>query len=324
MAPPSRSNQFTNLHKVLKRFYKPVSPDANRPILEHYLFGCLLENAPYAAAEEALAALVDVFFDYNEVRVSSIRELAEVFARLPEPPAAANRVKRALQHVFEDNYSFDLEGLRKKNLGPATEAIRAIDGATGFTVAYVVQSALGGHAIPLDTGTLEVMRILDLATDAEVEEGVIAGLERAIPKSKGIEFASMLHQLGADFVENPFATGVREKLLAIEPAAKSRLPKRPTRRRAAPEAEATQPTEPSDAAAPATPPVPENEDTGPKKAPPKPRATARKTASPKAAPAPKKTPKKRIVPAQKTPPKGKPDAAHKKSSSGRSPKRKPR
>ncbi|HBO46355.1 MAG TPA: hypothetical protein DD670_20995 [Planctomycetaceae bacterium] len=226
----NRSAQFTKLHKVLKKHYKPVSVDANRPVLEHLVFACLLEDAHHGAAEEAFASLVEEYFDWNEIRVSSIRELTETLAKLPDPPAAAHRLKRSLQHVFETTYSFDLEGLRKKNLGPASEALTKIDGATNFGVAYVVQSALGGHAIPLDAGTLEVMRILDLATNQEIESGAIAGLERAIAKSKGVEFGSLLHQLGADFTLNPFAADLRGKLLEVDPEAKNRWPKRHTRK----------------------------------------------------------------------------------------------
>ena len=96
-------------------------------------------------------------------------------------------------------------------------------------------AALGGHAIPLDAGSLEVMRILGLATDEDVAGGVVPGLERAIAKSNGIEFASLLQQLGADFAENPFAPELREKLLEIEPEARSRLPKRGAKKKAAAE-----------------------------------------------------------------------------------------
>jgi endonuclease-3 len=241
MAPSSRSAQFTKLHKILKKHYRPVAVDPERPVLEHLLFACCLENARHAAAEEAFAAMVEAFFDWNEIRVSSVRELAEVMARLPDPPAAAGRLKRVLQHVFEESYSFDLEDLRKKNLGPAIDALKKIDGTTPFSVAYVVQAALGGHAIPLDAGSLEVMRILSLATDEDVAGGEVPGLERAIAKSSGVEFASLLQQLGVDFAENPFAPDLREKLLEIDPEAKSRLPKRGARKKTAAEEPAPAP-----------------------------------------------------------------------------------
>ncbi len=65
MAALSRTAQFTRLHKILARHYKPVAPDTKRSVLEHLLFACCLENAHYNAAEEAFAALVDSFFDWN-------------------------------------------------------------------------------------------------------------------------------------------------------------------------------------------------------------------------------------------------------------------
>jgi len=226
MAGPSRTSQFSKVHKTLKKHYKPVVPDPERPVLEHLLLACCLENAHHPVAEESLAALVHTFFDWNEIRVSTIRELAEVMAALPDPPAAASRVKRVLQHVFEDGYSFDLEELRKSNLGPAVERLNKLDGTTAFSVAYVVQSALGGHAIPVDPATLAVLRLVELVTDEDVEACVVPGLERAISKSKGVEFGSQLHQLGADFTANRYSPAVHEILLQIDPDIKDRLPKR--------------------------------------------------------------------------------------------------
>jgi hypothetical protein len=219
MASVSRTKQFADVHKVLKRHYKPVKPDGQRPVLEHLLFACCLEDAHYEPADEAFAALVHTFFDWNEVRVTSIRELGEAMRGLPDPQAAANRLKRVLQSVFE-------ESLRKKNLGPTIKWLRKGDGSTEFSVAYVVQSALGGHAIPVDSGTLAALRLLDLISDKDVEAHVVPGLERAVAKSKGIEFGSLLHQFGADFTANPYSPVLRETFLEINPDVADRLPKR--------------------------------------------------------------------------------------------------
>lgn len=226
MAAPSRSSQFVKLHKILKKHYKPVAPDSSRPVLEQLLFACCLENAPYEAAEESFAALVHNFYDWNEIRVSTPRELAEVMPGVPDPAAAANRVKRVLQSAFETTYTFDLEELRKLNLGPATEKLGKLAGASKFAVAYVVQSTLGGHSIPIDHGAAQVLEITELISEEEAKELSVAGLERAIPKNKGVEFGSLLHQLAADFVANPFAPRVREILVEISPQAAERLPRR--------------------------------------------------------------------------------------------------
>ena len=61
MSAPSRTAQFNKLHKILKKHYKPVAPDSERTVLEQTLFASCAENAHYAAAEEAYAALVHNF-----------------------------------------------------------------------------------------------------------------------------------------------------------------------------------------------------------------------------------------------------------------------
>ncbi|MEE8452373.1 MAG: hypothetical protein V3R99_10680, partial [Thermoguttaceae bacterium] len=232
MASSSRTTQFAKLAKVLKKqHYKPVTSDPERPVLEHLLLACCLENAHYDVASEAYAAVDHTFFDFNEVRVTSVSELSEIFARLPDPREAANRVKRVLQSIFEESYSFDLEDYRKKNLGPTIKWMKQLDGTTNFVVSYVVQAALGGHAIPVDAGTLAVLRLVDLISDKDVKVGAAPGLERAIAKAKGVEFGSVLHQLGADFTANPYSPAVRKILLEINPNIKDQLPKRRARKR---------------------------------------------------------------------------------------------
>ena len=230
MTAVSRSAQFAKVHKVLKKYYKPSPCNAGRTVIEHLLFACCLEDAHHDAAEEAFAAMMHTFFDWNEVRVTSISELSEVMACLPDPRAAANRIKRVLHAVFEATFNFDLEDRRKKNLGPTVTWLEKLDGTTHFTVAYVTQAALGGHAIPTDMGTMATLRVLDLVTDKDVTAGAVPGLERAVAKSKGVEFGSLLHELGADYSANPYSPAIREILSQIDPESISRLPKRRTDR----------------------------------------------------------------------------------------------
>jgi endonuclease-3 len=280
MASVSRTALFGKIHKVLKKFYKPAAPPAERTVLEHLLFACVLEDACYEPAEEAFAALRHTFYDWNEVRVTSISELSEVMAVLPDPRAAANRIKRVLHSIFEELYCFDLEDTRKKNLGPTVKWLEKMDGTTRFGVAYVVQSALGGHRIPVDAGTLAAFRVLDLLTDKELAAGEVPGMERAVAKSKGAEFGSLAHQLGAEYLANPFSPQVREILLAIDPEASKRFPQRRQPRPDAPAVPVALP------AAEVAPPLPAA--TGRKKkseatAPTKPTAAESKTAEAKTA-----------------------------------------
>src|ERR1700674_1765901 len=106
MSTPNRATLLNKTHKVLKRSYKYNSVRGEQPLLESLLFACCLENARHEAAEGMFAKLRSAFFDWNEIRVSTVKELAEVMQALPDPNAAAARLKGILQCVFESNYSF--------------------------------------------------------------------------------------------------------------------------------------------------------------------------------------------------------------------------
>ncbi len=150
----NRTALLTKIHKVLKKHYKPIAPPADRSVLEHLLYACCLENARFEAADEAFAKLKEMYFDLNEIRVTTVTEIAEGMSGIPDGAAAAQRVKRALQSVFETNYSFDLEPLRKQNLGKAEKDLEKIQGTSPFVRAYVTQNALGGHSIPVSRGAV--------------------------------------------------------------------------------------------------------------------------------------------------------------------------
>ena len=72
------------------------------------------EGTTREPADKAFRQLQDRFFDWNEVRVSSTRELAEALAGLPHPEARAERIIDFLQEVFETEFSFDLAPWKRR------------------------------------------------------------------------------------------------------------------------------------------------------------------------------------------------------------------
>jgi len=223
MTPASRTQQVTRLFELLSKTYRKRPADAERPVLENLVFAAVLENTRYEIASRVFTTLKEEFFDWNEVRVSTVRDLADAGSGLPDPVAAAQRVKQALQYVFESSYSFDLEDLQKLPIGQAVERLQKIEGVTRFMVAYVVQNALGGHTIPLDAATLRVLNILGLADESEVISGTVGGLERAIAKSQGRDFAWALHELGAEFWADHRAPQVVKIMKSLDPQSLERL-----------------------------------------------------------------------------------------------------
>ncbi|TWT31819.1 hypothetical protein [Blastopirellula retiformator] len=225
MAATTRAGLITASHKVVKKHYTPAELD-NRPLLEQLAFAAILENSPRAAAEQCFEVLTGNYFDWNEIRVTSLVELSEVCSKLPQPEAAAARLKSILQNVFESLYTFDLESLKKLNQGKAIKQIERFTGVSPFVVGYVTQNALGGHAVPTDDALVELMRVVGVVSDAEAKKKSVPGVERAIPKTKGVEYSSLIHELAVDFMVSPFSKKVRDHILEISSDAKKRFPKR--------------------------------------------------------------------------------------------------
>lgn len=231
MATPSRSALIGRTLKVLRKHYKPApAPPKDRTLLEHLLFACLVEDSPNDSAEQVFATLKHDYFGWNEVRVSTIRELSDALKPLVNPPESAARLKQSLHSVFESVYEFDIESLKKQNIGQAAKHLQKFKGSTPFAVAYVTQHALGGHAIPLNRGSLILLHTVGVISDDEFAKSVVPGLERAVSKTKGPEVASLMHQAGVEVGRNPYGQSARKLMLEIDPKCKDRLPKRRTHR----------------------------------------------------------------------------------------------
>lgn len=226
----NRSSLLTKVHKVLNKHYKPVMPNLRRSLMHQLIYAGCLEDATAELADQAFAALETQYYDWNEVRVSTATELSESMHMLPDAKTAAVRVKRVLQSVFEDVYSFDIEYLKKENIGVAVKKLNKLKGVTPFVASYVTQTGLSGHSIPVSNGSLDVLFIVGAISEKEKAAASVPGLERAIPKNKGVEFGSLLNQLGVEFVRAPHGPAARKILLEIAPDAKDRLPKRQSKK----------------------------------------------------------------------------------------------
>src|SRR4029079_15166635 len=145
MATPNRAALINRTLKVVRKHYKPVTPPKDRSLFEHLIFACLVEDSPNESAEQVFGALKQEYFGWNEVRVSTTRELTDALKPLVNPAESASRLKQTLHAVFESVYEFDIESLKKQNIGQAAKLLQKYNGTTPFVVAYVTQNALGGH-----------------------------------------------------------------------------------------------------------------------------------------------------------------------------------
>ena len=192
--------QFLNdVLAILKKRYKLESTPPKLSVLEATIHGICHEGATREQANQALSRFKDDFFDWNEVRVSSIEEIRGVLAGLSDPEGQAQRIRRFLRQLFEKKYSFTLDELAKKPLKDSAKALQEFEAfGSDYVTASVVQIGLGGHAIPVDEPIRRALTRLGVAEEGADLHALRSGLERAVPKNRGLEFADLMEELAHD------------------------------------------------------------------------------------------------------------------------------
>src|SRR4051812_39415023 len=171
-------------------------PDEPQPVLEQFVYALCREDATPEQADRAFTYLCKQFYDWNEVRVSSTRELEDAFDGMSSPEGRAQRLVLFLQEVFETRFSFDLDYIRKKGLKDGARQLMRYQAADDFVGAWVVQRSLSGHAIPLDAPTLRCARRLGLVEDEQESlESARASLEHLIEKKLGPQFTDVMSHI---------------------------------------------------------------------------------------------------------------------------------
>jgi endonuclease III len=199
MATPSKAQFLVEIHALLKKRYKLGPTVEKMTVLEAVVYGICHEDTTRDRANQALSRFKDDFFDWNEVRVSSLEEIQGILAGMPDVEGRAFRIRRFLRQLFEKTYGFNLDHLIKKPQKESLKALEEYDAmGSDYVLATVTRLALAGHAIPVDAPTTRALRRLGVA-DEEADAPTLRGvLERAVPKNRGSEFSDLIEELAHD------------------------------------------------------------------------------------------------------------------------------
>lgn len=169
-------------------------------VTEQVIYSICREGATPDQADRSFKILSTNFYDWNEVRVSSVRELEECFDGMNRRVDRSNRIIQFLQELFETTYSYEMEFLHKKGVKNASKHLSRYQAANDYLGAWVTQRSLGGHAIPVDPPTLRVCKRTGLVDEDQKEVLEIrSSLEHLVPKSKGTEFTDVISMIGVEF-----------------------------------------------------------------------------------------------------------------------------
>ena len=138
-------------------------------------------------ARHGFQKLKNSFVDWNEVRISSIREIQEFLGSSSSSLELAVFIKDLLEHLHAKLHSLDLEFLAEKNLGEVREFLRAIKGMDAVTINMVLRLRKEYPILPLTPsmeqtlGRVGVVRTQDSRDRKGKSLHELLDLEDAVP-----------------------------------------------------------------------------------------------------------------------------------------------
>ena len=122
--------------------------------------GIMAEDTTPAKASSAMSALTEEFVDFNELRVSPIRDVVELLGEeFPGVRAKANAVTGALQVIFDHANSLCLDYLAKMTKREVRSVLREKIGLSPYAESVLTLFGFGGHAIPVDNLLMEALKL---------------------------------------------------------------------------------------------------------------------------------------------------------------------
>lgn len=193
-----RAVLLKKLLPIIKKHYKVQTPKGGKPVLETMLYAICLEDSTVEEADASYKRLFEEFPDLNEVRVSTVGEIERAFHGQPAAEWRAYRAISVLKFVFDKNYAFEFEGLRKKTLDLATKQLSKIRELSPFVRDYTLHEITGAHLIPIDTTTARLLVWLGLALPNQTHEQMSETLKGTVRKAEVESFVSTLRCIATD------------------------------------------------------------------------------------------------------------------------------
>lgn len=193
-----RTALLKKLLPVIKKHYKVHVPKGGKPVLETMLYAICLEDSTVDEADASFKRLFSEFPDLNEVRVSTVGEIERAFHGQAASEWRAFRVICVLKFVFDKNYAFEFESLRKKTLDLATKQLAKIKELPVFVRDYTLHEVTGAHLIPVDTSLSRLLVWLGLVPPNQTLDHVGELMRAAIRKADVEAYTFTLRCLATD------------------------------------------------------------------------------------------------------------------------------
>jgi len=202
-----RVRRLDRVRLALRRRYGDPPRIAVTHPVEYAIRIILSEEATADQVDRAVERLRRAFVDWNDLRVSRLREVRDVLGvDFPRSSYKARVIPRLLDQVFKEHNSMVWDFLEALGKVGTRSYFEKLEDVRPFVAAALARDCAGAHAFPADHDIVRVLgRLGVVAADQETETEVQAFLERAVKSTRACQTHQLLKQFAEDVctVEGP-------------------------------------------------------------------------------------------------------------------------
>lgn len=181
-AGKSKSNKLAQLYEKLEQKYGPIDSSEIGDNLDLALFGFMVTHLPLEDATKAYHTFKNQFVDWNEVRISSVKEVQEILRGADEPLELTVTLKEFLQNLFTEEHHVGLEFLTERTISEIRSFFKRKPRLADSIVNMLLERIKDYPVMPLDPAMHECLQKLGVisgsATSLQVMKDLYPQIER--------------------------------------------------------------------------------------------------------------------------------------------------
>lgn len=200
MSHSDLESTLKSLFKSLRSSYgAPEAPETPDDPIDEFLWSFLVWETSTTKAENALKRIQSTVVDINELRVSLPGEIIAMLGeRYPLVEERAVRLRAALDDIFRREHAVTLASVKTLSKREAKQYLDSIDAIPSYVASRVTLMALGGHAVPLDQRTLDLMIAEEVFEPGVTLDDAVALLTRHIKAADAVDSFLLLQAWSDD------------------------------------------------------------------------------------------------------------------------------
>ena len=181
-----------------KQYGKQQPPPQRENLLDHFILLMLLEHTSLRRAERAFRRTKTRFVDWNEVRVSTETEILEVVEGVHDAHDKVERVRNALEGIFQKQNLVSLDNLSEMEPDRALRHLTSIRGVEWKDAAQFMLAHYDHPVLPVDKAVARVAQRIGLCDGASPVREVHESIGPLVPKRKLWTVSRLLQQHASD------------------------------------------------------------------------------------------------------------------------------